>query len=157
MKGQHLKGMSFGLTSSTITNLGLVIGLDASTHMKLAVIGAIFVVAIADGLSDALSMHISEESENHHTPREIWDATFATFFAKFFVTLTFAVPLLLLPIDTATIIAAAWGLTLIGVLSYYIGKKSGEGNKVITEHIFIAMVVIVLSKVVGTLVGYWFG
>ena len=77
------KGFSFGLTSGIITTLGLMVGLHSSTHSKLAVISGIVVISIADALSDALGMHISEESENQHTSQEIWLATIRTFFSKF--------------------------------------------------------------------------
>jgi len=55
--------MSFGLTSGIITTLGLIVGLHSGTHSKLAVIGGILTIAMADALSDALGIHVSEESE----------------------------------------------------------------------------------------------
>ena len=55
-------GFSFGLTSGIITTLGLMVGLHAGTHSRLAVIGGILTIAIADAFSDALGIHISEES-----------------------------------------------------------------------------------------------
>ena len=56
-------GMSFGLTSGIITTLGLIVGLHSGTHSKLAVIGGILTIAMADAFSDALGIHVSEESE----------------------------------------------------------------------------------------------
>ena len=47
-------GMSFGLTSGIITTLGLIVGLHSGTHSKLAVIGGILTIAMADALSDVL-------------------------------------------------------------------------------------------------------
>ena len=75
MKHSIKKGFSFGLTSGVITTLGLIVGLHSGTHSKLVVIGGVLVIAVADALSDALGIHISEESENKHTQREIWEAT----------------------------------------------------------------------------------
>jgi VIT1/CCC1 family predicted Fe2+/Mn2+ transporter len=72
------KGFSFGLTSGIITTLGLMVGLHSSTHSRIAVIGGILAIAIADAFSDAIGMHISEESERKHKPKEIWRATFST-------------------------------------------------------------------------------
>ena len=60
-------GMSFGLTSGIITTLGLIVGLHSGTHSKLAVIGGILTIAMADAFSDALGIHVSEESEATHT------------------------------------------------------------------------------------------
>ena len=45
-------GLSFGLTSGVITTLGLLVGLNSSTHSKMVVLGGILVIAIADALSD---------------------------------------------------------------------------------------------------------
>ena len=63
MKSSTKVGVSFGLTSAIITTLGLFIGLSAATGDKLIVIGGILTIAIADAFSDALGIHISEESD----------------------------------------------------------------------------------------------
>ena len=47
------KGVSFGLTSGTITTLGLMVGLYSGTQSRLVVLGGIVTIAIADALSDA--------------------------------------------------------------------------------------------------------
>jgi len=86
-------GLSFGLNSAVITTLALMIGLAYGSGSKAIAIGGVLIVAIADALSDALGIHLSEESENRHTDKEIWQATFSTFFAKFIVAVTFVIPL----------------------------------------------------------------
>ena len=91
MKLSIRKGFSFGLTSGIITTLGLIVGLHSSTHSAIVIIGGILVIAIADALSDALGIHISEESEKKHSTKEIWESTFATFLSKFVFALTFIV------------------------------------------------------------------
>ena len=55
-------------------------------------------IAIADAFSDALGIHVAEESKNIHTTRQIWDATLATFMTKFFFSLTFVIPVIFLPL-----------------------------------------------------------
>jgi len=85
------KGVSFGLVSGIITTLGLIVGLHSSTHSGLIVIGGILVIAIADSLSDALGIHISEEAEHKHSVGEIWESTAATFLSKFLFTFTFLI------------------------------------------------------------------
>ncbi|MGB6865995.1 MAG: VIT1/CCC1 transporter family protein, partial [Candidatus Aminicenantaceae bacterium] len=91
MKHSLKTGFSFGLTSGIITTLGLMVGLHSGTHSKLVVIGGILTIAIADSFSDALGIHISEESENKHTKKEIWESTISTFLSKFVFALTFVV------------------------------------------------------------------
>ncbi len=159
MKIRHsLKtGLSFGLTSGVITTLGLIVGLHSGTGSQKVVIGGILTIAIADAFSDALGIHISEESESKHTTREIWEATISTFFSKFIITLTFAVPVLLLPLKTAIIASIVWGLTLIALFSFYISK----GQKVspwraISEHLIVALCVIGLTHYIGKWIGSLF-
>jgi len=67
-------GFSFGLTSGIITTLGLMVGLHSGAHSKLVLIGGVLTIAIADAFSDALGIHMSEESENRHTTRETWES-----------------------------------------------------------------------------------
>ncbi len=58
MKESLKGGLSFGTTSGIITTLGLIVGLSAGTHSTLAIVGGILSIAIADGLSESMSMHI---------------------------------------------------------------------------------------------------
>ncbi|MDI6731196.1 MAG: hypothetical protein QME05_01265 [Candidatus Margulisbacteria bacterium] len=151
------KGFSFGLTSGIITTLGLIVGLHAGTNSKLAVIGGILTIAIADAFSDALGIHISEEAENRHSQNEIWQATFMTFFTKFFFALTFLIPMLLLPLGSAIIASAAWGLCILGIQSYRMAKEShGPPLYVVSEHLLIALVVILITHYVGDWIAFVF-
>jgi len=143
-------GLSFGLTSAIITTLGLMVGLHSGTHSKLVVIGGILIIAIADAFSDALGIHMSEESENKHTTVEIWEATIATFFAKLIFASTFIIPLLLFSLNAAIIVSILYGLILLSLFSLFMAREQGERPwKVITEHLLIAVVVIVLTHYVG--------
>jgi len=143
-------GLSFGLTSAVITTLGLMVGIYSGTHSRLAVIGAILTIAIADAFSDALGIHISEESENKHTPKEIWEATFSTFLSKFLFAMTFVLPVLFLRLNAAIIISILWGLSLLSLFSFYLAKEQKvKPWKVILEHLIIAVVVIAATYFVG--------
>lgn len=143
-------GLSFGLTSATITTLGLMVGLHAGTHSRLAVIGGILTIAIADAFSDALGIHVSEESENIHSRKEIWATTIYTFISKFIFALTFAVPVLLLKLHTAIVVSIAWGLAMLCIFSYRMAREQEEPAwKVVAEHLIIALLVIVLTYFAG--------
>ncbi|NOR78597.1 MAG: hypothetical protein GQ523_09305 [Methanophagales archaeon] len=143
-------GFSFGLTSGIITTLGLMVGLNSGTHSKLVVIGGVLTIAIADAFSDALGIHISEESENKHTTKEIWESTIATFVSKFAFALTFVIPVLLFPLTTAIYVSIVWGFTLLGLFSFYIAKEQDvKPWKVVIEHLVIALAVIIITHYVG--------
>jgi len=158
MKEIFKKGFSFGLTSGTITTLGLIIGLHSGTHSKLVVLGGILTIAIADAFSDALGVHISEEYENKKTTKEVWASTIATFVSKFFFALTFVIPVVFLPLELAIYVSLLWGLLMIGLLSYKMAKAQNNGVwKVIGEHLFIFFLVMVITHAVGDFLGTRFG
>ena len=143
-------GFSFGLTSGIITTLGLMVGLHSGTHSKLVVLGGILTVAIADAFSDALGIHISEESEDRHRTKEIWEATISTFIFKLVFALTFIIPVLLLKLQTAIVVSVIWGLCILGILSFSIAKGKGKRPwRAVAEHLIIALVVIVITHFVG--------
>ena len=143
-------GFSFGLTSGIITTLGLMIGLYAGTGSEIAVMGGIITIAIADAFSDAMGIHVSEESENEHTQKEVWESTLSTFLTKFSFALTFVVPMLFFPLSTAVLADVIWGLSILSVLSYSIARREKKTAwKVILEHIIIAVAVIVVTHFVG--------
>lgn len=158
MKHSLKTGINFGLTSGTITTLGLMVGLHSGTHSKLVIIGGVLTIAIADAFSDALGIHISEESENQHTIKEIWESTISTFLSKFIFALTFVIPILLLPLSTAIILSVIWGLSLLCIVSLFIAKEQKvEPWKVVMEHLAIGLVVIVITHYVGDWIGSTFG
>ncbi len=154
MKESFKTGLSFGVTSGIITTLGLIVGLHSGTHSKLAVIGGILTIAVAD----ALGIHISQESQNRHTSIAIWESTAATFLAKFVFALTFVAPVLILPLTVAIEVSVAWGLLLLAVLSFFIARaQRARPWPVIMEHVLIALVVITITHFVGDWIGATFG
>ena len=158
MKHSLKVGLCFGLTSGIITTLGLMIGLYSGTNSKLVVIGGILTIAIADSFSDALGIHVSEESENKHSSKEIWESTLSTFFCKLIVASSFIIPVLLIELKLAIYVGIIWGFSLLTILSYNISR--GQKTKawvVISEHLIIAIVVIILAYYIGNWISIIFG
>lgn len=140
MKESFRVGVSFGLTSGIITTLGLMVGLEAGTHSRLAVISGILTSAIADAFSDALGIHISEESEYRHTAKEIWQSTSI-------------LPVFLFRLTTAVVVAVFWGFFLLGGFSFLVaGAQKAKPLPVIAEHLIIAGAVILITNALGHLV-----
>ncbi len=157
MKESLKTGVTFGLTSGTITTLGLMIGLYSGTNSRGVVIGGILTIAIADSLSDALGIHISEEADHTRTTTQVWVATVATFLSKL-CAIIFVVPVLLFDLPIAITIYLAWGIFLITILSYYLASKQGASPwKVILEHISITILVITLTHFLGKLIAEYVG
>ncbi len=157
MKHSLKIGLSFGLSSGVITTLGLIIGLHASTNSKSVIMGAIIIMAIADAFSDAMGIHFSEESENKHCRKEIWESTGATFLCKFIFSMTFIIPVLFLNLFTAIGVSIIWGIFLLIVFSLYLAKEQKISPKgVIVEHLIVISTVIILTHHIGLWVGRFF-
>ncbi|XOU94100.1 MAG: hypothetical protein ACNFW9_04615 [Candidatus Kerfeldbacteria bacterium] len=143
-------GFSFGLTSAVITTLGLMVGLEAGTSSRLAVIGGVITIAIADAFSDALGIHVAEESENKHTTKEIWMSTISTFLTKSIFASIFIIPLVMLNLSTAIIVSIIFGLLLMSVFSYILAKQQEvKPWHIVGEHLLIAIVVITITHYLG--------
>ena len=136
MRQSFKTGLGFGLTSGIITTLGLLVGLHAGTHSRLVIIGGILTIAIADAFSDALGIHISEESKKASSNKQIWEATISTFLAKFVFAMMFVIPILTLQLELAIIVSIVVGMSLLGLFSYYIAKEQKNSPlKAISEHL----------------------
>lgn len=147
-------GLFFGATSGVITTMGLIAGLHSGTESVAAVLGGILVIALADASSDALGIHLAEEAKPEASQEHIWTATIYTFGTKLVFALSFAIPVLLLPLRPAVLASVAWGILVISVLSYFIARAQRESPLgIIAEHVGIAVAVVVVSHYIGAWVG----
>lgn len=155
--GYETEGFSFGLTSGIITTLGLMVCLQIGTDSLLAVVGAIVTIAIGGALSDALAMHLAEESRVKFANKKLWRASIATFLSQCLFTLTFLIPVLLFRLETAIVICIVYGLILIAGLSTYIGIKRKENVlHTLLTHVLLTIFVIVISYLLGKLINFFF-
>ncbi len=150
-------GFGFGLASGIITTMGLIVGLHSGNSSKAIIISGVLTIAIADAFSDALGVHIAEETKGVHTSSEIWMATFSTLVSKFIFAVTFIIPLALLSVSHAIVVSVVWGLSVLGIFSFFMARAQGEHPwKVVTEHILIAVLVIFLTHFAGMLIKKFF-
>ena len=157
MRESFKTALGFGVTTGVITTLGLMVGLASGTHSRIAVIGGVLTIAIADSLSDALGIHVSEEyaGKKHG---EVWEASFATLATKFFFASTFLLPVLLLELGEAVAVGVAWGALLVAGISWAVAHERGEKAwRPITEHVAITLLVVALSHYAGELISKAFG
>ncbi len=151
-------GLFFGATSGVITPIGLITGLNSGTQSIAAVLGGILVIAVADSMSDALGIHLAEEADPATDHEHVWQATITTFLTKFVFAISFAIPLLLLPLGPAVIVSISWGMLVIIVLSYFLARSQNESPwLIILEHLGIAILVVILSHFIGVWVARTFG
>ena len=140
---------SFGGTSAIITILGLIIGLDSTANPKVAIIGGILVIALADNISDSLGIHIFQESECVDK-KEVWLSTLTNFLTRLFVSFSFVALVALLPMTLAVPCSIIWGMGLLAAISYAIARGRGlNPYPAILEHFSIAIAVIIASEFAG--------
>lgn len=143
---------SLGGTAGIITSLGLIAGLSHGNNGKASIITGLLIIAIADNISDSLSIHIYKESERA-TKREVNIATFGNFIARLVVVCTFVLIVVLLPYYLVIAVASVWGLLLLILLSYHISRiKKSNAAAEIAWHLAVALIVIASSKFIGNLI-----
>ncbi len=148
MKDSIKTWLNFGAISGVITTLWLMVWLAFASESYMIVIGWILTIAIADSLSDALWIHVSEESKNQNN-KEVWVATIITFVAKFLFAMSFIIPILIFSLHTAVLVSAIWWLLIVTLISYKIAKNRWEKPlHTILEHVGITILVIVLTYLV---------
>ncbi len=156
VKKSYKTGISFGLVSGVLTTLGLLIGLGVGTQSKEVIIGGILTIAVADALSDAFGVHLSQESSGENSKKQVWESTISTLLSKFLLALTFLIPVLIFDIKTARIIDIVWGfvvITLISFLSSILNRvEKKELISAVLEHVLLFIFTITLSYLIGTFI-----
>jgi hypothetical protein len=140
--------ISFGGTAGIVTSMALLVGLNAANAGKATVIGALLVVAVADNLTDSLSVHMYQESERLEK-REAFLGTLSNFATRFLVCLTF-VGIVALFWKHAVAIGIVWGMTLLSAMSYILARSRNVSSIIeIAKHVSVAVVVVLVSEGIG--------
>lgn len=58
---RNLTRFAFGATAAIMTSMALIVGLGSANSGKTGIVGGLLIIAVADNLSDTLSIHIYEE------------------------------------------------------------------------------------------------
>jgi VIT1/CCC1 family predicted Fe2+/Mn2+ transporter len=129
--------------------MGLIVGLDAATASRATIVSGLLIVGLADNITDSLSIHIYQEAERLEG-KSAFRATVTNFLARLLVTLSFVVWMLFLPPASLGTVSLAWGLTLLGLLTFLLARarKVPVGSE-IAKHVAVAVTVIVVSRAVG--------
>ena len=141
-----------GATAAIITSMGLIAGLTQDSAAKKTIIAGLLIIAIADNISDTLSLHIYKESEGAKK-RDIAYATRGNFIARLLIVFSFILIVYFMPMTLALIISSVWGVSLLICLSIAIAKV--KKSRVFTEilwHVIVAIVVIIICKLLGMLI-----
>ena len=148
----NINKYSIGATAAIITSMGLIAGLTQGAGEKAGIITGLLIIAIADNISDSFSIHMYKESEGA-SKKEINSSTIGNFVTRFILALSFALIILFLPPFTAFIVSSIYGLTLLAILSYLVSQhKDSNPLKEVAWHLVIAILVIIGSKILGSLI-----
>jgi VIT1/CCC1 family predicted Fe2+/Mn2+ transporter len=147
-----IRHFSYGGTAAVVTSLGLIVGLDAATAAKATILSGLLIVAIADNLTDSLSIHIYQESERLEA-RQAFHATLTNFAARLGLSLSFVCLVLLLPMGAAVIASTIWGLLLLTGLTFLVARdRNVPALPEIAKHLVVAGGVMAAGKAIGYLV-----
>lgn len=148
----QIRNYSFGATAAIVTSIGLIVGLDATTATKTTILSGLLIVAIADNLTDSLSIHIYQESEQLESSAA-FRATLINFAARLSLSLSFVILMVILPLRIAVVASILWGLLLLTGLSYRLARtRKVPVLPEIAKHVAVAAVVMVSSKIIGHII-----
>jgi len=141
--------ISFGGTAAIVTSMALMTGLEAANASKATELTALLIAAVADNLSDSLSVHLYQESEGLER-REAFKGTLTNFATRFVVCLSFVFIVLMFERQTAALGGIVWGLTLLSVLSFMLARQRNVGVfSEVAKHLAVAVVIIFASRGLG--------
>ena len=145
-----------GSSAAIITNVSLIVGLGSARTGKGPIVGGLLTIALADNISDSLGIHLYKESEGCGE-RLSRIATVLNFLSRLVVSFSFIAIVLLFPTSQAITIGIIWALLLLALISYLITRSNHENSVLeIMKHVFIVVIVIVLSRCVGYLIAAHF-
>jgi VIT1/CCC1 family predicted Fe2+/Mn2+ transporter len=157
MSERHLQGISFGTTAAVVTSMGMSVGLNAATATKSTIVSGLLIIAIADNISDSLSIHVYQESEGLEG-RSAFRATITNFLARLCATGTFVGLVIALPSAMMGTVLLVWGLVLLSALTYFLARARGVSVvSEIAKHVTVALFVVFVSKTLGGLIRTYLG
>ena len=141
--------ISFGGTAAIATSMALIVGLDAANAGRAIMISALLIAAVADNLTDSLSVHMYQESERLDQ-KEAFVGTVANFVTRFVVCLSFVLIVGLLRGHAAVIGGIVWGMSLLAALSCFLARhRKVSATAEVAKHLAVALVIILVSKSIG--------
>lgn len=141
--------ISFGGTAAIVTSMALITGLNAVNAGKPTIVSALLIAAIADNLTDSLSVHIYQESERLER-REAFVGTLSNFITRFTVCLSFVLIVMQWQGRAAAVAGIVWGMSLLAALTFVIARERKTGVvSEIAKHLVVASMVLFVSQAVG--------
>lgn len=143
------QGVAFGIMDGIITILGVLVGIGITGNRPFTIIG-ILAVGLADSFANSMGIHVSEETENIHSRKEIWQITGLCFLATFFTMIFLILPLLIFDFSIAFHMSYILGFILLIALGMFVSKQRGtKSGKLILEYLSVGIAVVIISYFIG--------
>jgi len=141
--------ISFGGAAAIVTSMALIAGLNAAGVGKVSVISALLIAAVADNLTDSLSVHMYQESERLDQ-KEAFIGTISNFGTRLLICLSFVLIVAVFPVQAAVLWGLVWGMSLLAILSYILARhRRVSGLAEVGKHLGVAFTIILVSKIIG--------
>ena len=145
--------ISYGGTAAVVTSMALISGLGAADATKAVIVSSLLIAAFADNLTDALSFHIFQESEQLDQ-KDAFTRTITNFVARLLLCTSFVLLIGLLPLVYAAKVAMVWGMLLLAMMTYLVAReRKVKPILEVVKHLLVASVVVLASNVIG----HWTG
>lgn len=145
--------ISYGGTAAVVTSTALISGLSAADATKPVIVSALLIAALADNLTDALSIHIFQESEQLDE-KDAFSGTITNFLTRLLLCISFVFLVALFPFEHIAKVGMVWGTLLLATLTYLVARER-KVNPLpeVLKHMLVAAVVIAVS----IMIGHWIG
>lgn len=114
--------ISYGGTAAVVTSTALISGLSAADATKPVIVSALLIAALADNLTDALSVHIFQESEKVDQ-KDALTGTITNFLTRLLLCISFVLLVGLFPLAHVAKVAIVWGMLLLATLTYLVARE----------------------------------
>jgi VIT1/CCC1 family predicted Fe2+/Mn2+ transporter len=148
----HLERYSFGSTSAIVTSVGVIVGFGPSAASRPWMVSSLLIIALADNITDSLSIHVYQESEQLNG-RAAFRATMTNFVTRLIVAASFVALVVALPTPLIAAASLAWGAFLLASLTYALARsRDVRPLPEIFKHLVVAVIVVAVSRALGSVI-----
>lgn len=149
--------ISFGGTAAVVTSMALISGLSAADATKPIIVSALLIAAFADNLTDALSIHIFQESEQLDQ-KNAFNGTITNFVTRLLLSISFVLLVVLLPLEHVAKVSIVWGILLLVILTYLVAReRKVKPLREVVKYLLVASAVIIVSTLIPNWIGVLLG
>lgn len=141
--------ISYGGTAAIVTSTALITGLTAADATKTVIVSGLLIAAFADNLTDALSIHIFQESEQLNQ-KDAFAGTVTNFLTRLLLCVSFALLVVAFPLEHVAKASIVWGLLLLALLTFMVAReRKVKPLPEVLKHTVVAVAVIAVSMAIG--------